>query len=200
MRLILASRSPRRLDLLRGIGIEPEVLPAEIDETPLTGEAPRDLVMRLARAKGGRIVADPGRKGGTAVVLAADTAVVLDGQALGKPRDDDDARRMLGALSSREHDVLTGMYLERTDDRRSLLVVDSTRVRFRDLDSRAIAGYVSTGEPRGKAGAYAIQGLGGRLIERIQGSWSNVVGLPLELLADCFRNLEIDVDRLKRSD
>ncbi len=200
LRLILASRSPRRLGLLRGIGIEPTVLPAEIDETPLPREAPPELVMRLAASKGKRIAADLDRRGGPAVVLAADTAVVLDGEALGKPRNDEEAGRMLRALSSRDHDVMTGMFLERSDDRRSLLVVDTTRVRFRSLDESVIASYVATGEPRGKAGSYAIQGRGRGLVERIEGSWSNVVGLPLELLSTCFRDLGIDVKQLSRPD
>ena len=196
--MILASRSPRRLELLRGIGIEPRVLPAEVDESPLPGEAPGELVMRLAESKGRRVARRLDARRSPAVVLAADTAVVLDRQALGKPRNDEDAWRMLRALSGRDHDVLTGMFLYRSDDERSVLVVDSTLVRFRSLDEATIRSYVATGEPCGKAGSYAIQGLGHRLIDRIEGSWSNVVGLPVELLCTCLRDLAIDAGQTRR--
>lgn len=193
MRLILASRSPRRLHLLRELGVEPTVLPAEIDESPLDGEPPTAFVRRLAEAKGRRVLCEVVAESENTAILAADTAVVLDDRALGKPRDDDHAADMLRSLSGRAHRVVTGLFVCRVDDGRSLVVSDSTRVRFRDLDETTILHYVHTGEPRGKAGAYAIQGRGRALVRDFEGSWSNVVGLPLELVLRCFEALGIDV-------
>jgi len=175
--LLLASASPRRRELLEAAGWEVEVRPATIDETLLPGERPSAYVLRLARAKAAAIAA---RVGARRTVLGADTAVVIGSEVLGKPRDDREARAMLRRLSGRSHRVLTGVCLRR--GAREQAWVDATRVWFSPLTAAAIAAYVATGEPRDKAGAYAIQGRAARFIPRIAGSYSNVVGLPLASL------------------
>jgi len=180
-RLVLASQSPRRRELLAQFGVALEVRPADADESVLPGEPPHEYVLRVAREKA-RAVAGP-------VVLAADTAVVLGREVLGKPRDAEDARRMLRALSATSHEVLTAVCVRRTQPALAveLDVVVTTRVRFARLGDAEIDWYVSTGEPLDKAGAYAIQGAGGAFVLGVEGSVSNVVGLPLaetaELLA-----------------
>ncbi len=185
-RLILASASPRRLDILRSLGIEPEVRPAELEETPLPGEPPEETALRLALAKSlaASGAALPGPGGETVLVLGADTVVVVDGAALGKPASPDDACRMLALLSGREHEVLTALAIHAPPAGRSERGVSRTRVRFRPLSGGEIAAYVATGEPMDKAGAYGIQGAGGRLVEEYRGSLTNVVGLPIELLEE----------------
>ncbi len=190
-RLVLASASPRRLDLLRELGLVPETLPTGIPEDPLPGEAPRAHVERLAGAKGH--AAWTRLTGAPAVVLAADTAVVLDGEILGKPRDDADAASMLRRLSGRVHEVLTAVDLRHSGSGASASTVETTRVRFRPYPPAFADWYASTGEPRDKAGAYGIQGLGVLLAEGIEGSWSNVVGLPLERLPALFDAVGLDL-------
>jgi len=172
-RLVLASQSPRRRELLAGLGLALDVRPANTDEAVRSGERPRDYVLRVAREKA--------RAVGGEVVLAADTAVVAGGEILGKPRDAGDAGRMLRALSGARHQVLTAVCVRRNapGPARERDVVVSTEVRFRPLTDRDIAWYVATGEPLDKAGAYALQGLGGALVEGVEGSVSGVVGLPL---------------------
>lgn len=183
MRLILASASPRRAALLAAAGFTFDVRRPEIDERPLTGEAPTDYVLRLAREKAARIDRrEPGD-----VVLAADTEVVVDGLVLGKPADDRDAARMLKRLSGRTHDVLTGLVVQAGDA--VLTELERTAVRFLPLTDDEVAWYVATGEPRDKAGAYAIQGLGSRFVDRIEGSYSNVVGLPIATVYRLLRTL-----------
>lgn len=174
MKLVLASRSPRRAELLRAAGIEFTVRSVEIDETPRKGELPRDYVRRLAEEKACAVTADENE-----VVLAADTTVVVGAEILGKPVDDTDATRMLRALSGRKHQVITGVVLRRGSHVAS--DVASTDVWMSALSDVEIADYVASGEPLDKAGAYAIQGLASRFIERIDGSYSNVVGLPVAL-------------------
>jgi len=161
MRLILASASPRRSALLREAGYDFEVEPADVDESPLVAEPARAYVIRVAADKA-RAVASryPG-----AAVLAADTTVVVDGEMLGKPVDDDDAKGMLGRLSGRTHDVLTGVVVVRLG--RESSDVASTQVRFRQLTTAEIDWYVASGEPHDKAGAYAVQGLGARFVEAV---------------------------------
>jgi nucleoside triphosphate pyrophosphatase len=161
VRLILASASPRRAELLTAAGFEFDVIPADVDETPIPGEDPMQYALRVSGA----------------VVLAADTVVVADGEILGKPGDSADARRMLRLLAGRAHDVHTGVVVHQGTAERAEVV--TTRVWFHALDESEIAWYVESGEPDGKAGAYAIQGRAARFIERIDGSWSNVVGLPV---------------------
>ncbi len=171
--LILASGSPRRAELLRAAGFSFEVCVADVDETPWQNELPEAHVRRLATAKAEAVHADqPGR-----TVLAADTIVVVEGQILGKPRDAEDAARMLALLSGARHTVLTGIALVANGATR--VAVESTDVWFAELSRAEIAAYVESGEPMDKAGAYAVQGLASRFVERIEGMYSNVVGLPL---------------------
>jgi septum formation protein len=170
-RLVLASQSPRRRELLAQLGVALEVRPAHADEAVLPGEAPRDYVLRVARDKARAVQGD--------VVLAADTAVVLGGEVLGKPADAGDARRMLRALSGTTHDVLTAVVVRRAAIRLELDALVATRVRFAALSPGEVDWYVATGEPLDKAGAYAIQGAGGAFVLAVEGSVSNVVGLPL---------------------
>ena len=175
--LILASASPRRADLLRTAGIPFTVAVADIDEREHPGEAPRTYVERLAREKVDQVEAD--HLG--AFVLAADTTVVVDGAILGKPRDAADAVRMLGLLGGRPHEVLTGVCLRGPGGFHRSGVI-TTVVEFAPMNAREIASYVATGEPMDKAGAYAVQGLASRFITRIEGSYPNVVGLPVEVV------------------
>jgi septum formation protein len=206
-RLVLASGSPRRRELLGGLGLDFEVRPPATDETPLPGERPEEMVERLAKEKAiARL--EPGE-----LVLAADTIVVIDGKILGKPSDATDARSMLATIAGREHEVFTGVALAEIafgdglagrsgfegdahpdgDARHSLprlaFRIARTRVTMRPLSTREIADYVTTGEPLDKAGAYGIQGLGALLVESVNGNYLNVVGLPLPSVADCFADL-----------
>jgi len=174
--LVLASASPRRLDLLRSIGLDPVVRPVDLDEAALPGETPADHVTRLAAAKADAAVS-VGHGGSTEVVLAADTIVALDGALLGKPADADAARRTLRSLSGRSHEVHTGVAVRA--DSGSAAVVVTTTVQFRTLTDAEIDWYVGTGEPLDKAGSYGIQGAAGAFVSRIDGSASNVIGLPL---------------------
>ena len=174
--LVLASKSPRRRELLLAAGIDCEVVEVDVEETLERLEPPGDHVRRLATEKAAAGFArHPDR-----VVLAADTIVLVSGEIMGKPRDDRDATRMLRILSGREHEVLTGVAL--VSKRQTVVEVARSRVWFSPLSEREIADYVASGEPRDKAGAYGIQGLGSRFVDRIQGSYSNVVGLPVPLV------------------
>ena len=189
MRLVLASASPRRAELLTSAGLTFETLAVDADERPRPGEAPPAYVRRLAGEKSARaldlLLCSMAEQ--DIVVLGADTAVVLDGQILGKPRDDEDARAMLRRLSGQRHEVLTGVSLRTVGDEMGL--VEATSVWFAPLTPDAIAWYVSTREGGDKAGAYAIQGLASRFIPRIEGSYSNVVGLPVAAVADLLQKL-----------
>jgi len=195
-RIYLASASPRRLDLLRGIGLTPEVRPSTVGERLRPSEPPAELVQRLAEAKARAAVAAENHLDPDGLVLGADTTVVIGDRVLGKPADDAEARAMLRTLRGRSHNVLTGVFLMRLDDGRTAGGVESSRVVFRDFDDGLIEAYVASGEPRGKAGAYAIQERGVLLTERIEGSWSNVVGLPLERLPDWIGELGIELREL----
>ena len=176
-RLILASASPRRAELLRAAGIDFDVRPADVDEAILPGEAPSDYVSRLAEAKA-RVVHE---RDNERTVLAADTAVVVEGEILGKPIDEADAKRMLRLIGGRTHEVLTAVSIfhpgQIVDTR-----VDVTTVEFALLSEADVSWYVSSGEPMDKAGAYAVQGLASRFVTRLEGSYSNVVGLPIALV------------------
>lgn len=200
MRLILASASPRRAELLRSAGYEFSPLAVDVDERVRTGETPEVYVRRVAAEKSfaassglGPAEAGPhnqfvgsGFSQTSAIVLGADTAVVVDGAILGKPRDDPDAARMLRLLAGRRHEVLTGLSLRR--GAYEIGRVERTTVEFGPMTEADVAWYVATGEGRDKAGAYAIQGFASRFVRNIHGSYSNVVGLPLatvhELLTD----------------
>jgi len=182
--IVLASASPRRRELLTAAGFAVTAQPAEVDETPLPGELPAAYVARLARAKAFAVAARA-----EDMVLGADTTVVVEGDILGKPANDAEAGAMLRRLSGRGHQVLTGVCLRRGE--RCLAGVETTEVWFDPLSEAEIAAYVASGEPRDKAGAYAIQGRAARFIPRINGSYSNVVGLPLATVWRLWRALEM---------
>lgn len=184
--VVLASGSPRRLELLRRLGVEPDVRPADVDETPRPGESPQALATRLARAKVDAVHAD-----GRALVVGADTVVAVGTRVLGKPTGATDARAMLELLAGREHLVLTGVAVRRAG--RVEVAVATTRVRFRSLRSTEIDWYLATGEPDDKAGAYGLQGAGAALVAGIDGSHTNVIGLPLDLVVDLARRLDVDL-------
>jgi len=182
--LILASRSPRRIDLLNRAGVEFEIKPSDSDETPVPGETPEEQALRLATVKAVDIAEKYGQGN---IVLGADTIVVIDGRTLGKPRDRAEGRQMLETLSGRPHVVITGVCIICPDGRRITKAVHSS-VSFRSLSAGEIEKYLDTGEPFDRAGSYAIQGIGAFLIDRVDGSYTNVVGLPLketlEMLAE----------------
>ena len=183
--LILASSSPRRAELLRAAGIDFKIRPAGVDETIGPNEPPRDYVVRLSSEKARAVVR------GDELALGADTTVVINGEIIGKPVDVEEAGRMLRALSGQWHEVLTGVTLARAD--RVVSAVSSTRVKFAELSDDEIKWYVSTGEPMDKAGAYAIQGHASLFVERIEGSYSNVVGLPVQLTYQLARRMGVEL-------
>lgn len=184
---MLASRSPRRAELLTAAGIPFIVRAAEIDETPRPGEAPRDYVLRIANEKARAIPRTESE-----LVLAADTTVVLGNEIFGKPSDAADAARMLTSLACHRHRVLTGICLVRGS--RIVSDIASTAVWFTSISPAEIADYIASGEPMDKAGAYAIQGIASRWIERIDGSYSNVVGLPVALVCQHLASLYTEPD------
>lgn len=185
--LVLASASPRRQELLRNADIAFTVQPANVDETPLAGEAPRACAERLAHEKALAV----SRTRPQDFVLGADTVVVVDGAILGKPLDASDAARMLRLLSGRQHEVITGVCLitpgprqaeSNPGDPKCNIASQTTLVTMAEMSEEDIRGYVATGEPMDKAGAYAIQGIASRWIPRIEGDYPNVVGLPIALV------------------
>jgi septum formation protein len=186
--LVLASASPRRRELIQQAGWRAEIVAAQVDESPRTGETPKDYVVRLAREKAAAVASQLARRRAalTVPVVGADTTVVIDGEILGKPADKEDARRMLRKLSGHTHEVVTGICLIHGAHESSRVVC--TRVWFDVLTNEDIDTYVSSGEPMDKAGAYAIQGRAAKFIPRIEGDYFNVIGLPLaalrELLAE----------------
>ncbi|HEX5044930.1 MAG TPA: Maf family protein [Candidatus Polarisedimenticolaceae bacterium] len=190
-RLHLASASPRRLALLREVGLDVVPCPAPVDETPFPGEDPVARVARLAEAKVAAAAARLGPLPEGAVLLGADTTVVLDGVALDKPEGPEEASAILRRLAGRTHEVWTGVHVRRPGTGTRADVRERTRVRLRSFGEDAVAWYVASGEPLDKAGAYGIQGLGVFLVEGIEGSWSNVVGLPLERLPEMMRTVGI---------
>lgn len=178
-KIILASRSPRRSEILRAVGWKFEAIAADIDETRHAAEDAVSYVKRLAQTKAATVA----EKTSAPLVLGADTVVVIGDEIMGQPRDDEDARRMLRLLSGKWHEVLTGVALVRAGTPSKVLIdVATTRVRFAEMSDGEIDWYVSTGEPRGKAGAYGIQGSAALFIEEIQGEYFNVVGLPVRLV------------------
>lgn len=181
MTLVLASRSPRRAELLGAAGIPFVVRVADIDETPHPGEMPVDYVLRMAKEKAEAVHRAEGES-----ILAADTTVVAEGEILGKPEDNADAARMLSKLAGKRHEVITGVCLLNPAGER--LEAATTSVWFSPLSEAEIQWYVESGEPHDKAGAYGIQGLASRFIERIDGSYSNVVGLPVALVYRMLRS------------
>jgi len=181
-KLILASKSPRRAEILRAVGWQFETIAANIDETREPDEDAVSYVMRLARTKAKKIRAQVA----SGMVLGADTTVVVNGEILEQPQDAEDARRMLHLLNNKWHEVLTGVALvsDGTQDGSDSVLVDHelTRVRFSEMSAAEIDWYISTGEPFGKAGAYGIQGHAALFIEEIQGDYFNIVGLPIRLV------------------
>ncbi|PID62104.1 MAG: hypothetical protein CSB44_05040 [Gammaproteobacteria bacterium] len=174
--LVLASASPRRRELLEQVGLTPRIRPASIDERLVAGETPRDLVSRLAVEK---CVAAGEMSDAREIVLAADTVIDRDGEVLGKPADEEDAVLMLLSLSGRRHEVHSGVCVRHVARGFAEWIVVTTKVQFADITLAEARRYAASGEPLGKAGAYAIQGRGARFVAGIEGSYSNVVGLPL---------------------
>ena len=188
MKVILASNSPRRIELLRGAGFECEVVPSGIDEgSPSPSEPPEAYARRLARAKALSVAAS---SPSNSLVLGADTIVAIDRLILGKPAGPFDATRMLRLLSGRTHKVITAICLVRAPDEIATLEHEITFVTFADLDEDEIRAYVASHEPYDKAGAYAIQGLASKFVTRISGCYFNVVGLPVSLVYAVFKRLE----------
>ncbi len=187
LELILASGSPRRRALLETLGLAHRVVPADVSECPEAGEPAAVFAERAARDKAAAVA----ETAADAAVLAADTVVEIEGEILGKPCSDDDARRMLGRLGGRKHRVHTGVALMANGRVASL--VDTTTVRFADLDRASIDWYVASGEPRDKAGAYAVQGRGGVFVTAVEGSPHTVVGLPLHRLPELFAACGLDL-------
>ncbi len=184
-RVVLASSSPRRRELLRLVGIEHEIFPSNLDETMHPGETPRGHAERLARGKAAAVA----ERCPDAIVIAADTIVVVDSEVLGKPVDASDAARMLGMLSGREHTVITAVAVSLESEVRS--GIEEVRVRFRRLLDSEIEAYIATGEPMDKAGAYGIQGFGATIVERVEGDYFAVMGLSLVRLVALLREIGV---------
>jgi nucleoside triphosphate pyrophosphatase len=189
MKLILASASPRRAEILRNAGIQFEISAPDVDESRLTGELPGDYVRRLALAKAQSAAAEYRDPVDETLILGADTVVVVNADILGKPVSQDDARSMLRRLSGRVHEVHTGLALLRSTGAEQRVVEEITQVHFALLSDREIEDYIATGEPFDKAGAYGIQGTGGRYVTRIEGCYFNVMGLPLARLWSLLREV-----------
>lgn len=189
MKLILASSSPRRAQILRDAGFDFTTQPANVDESLAPGEAVEAYVARIAQAKAhavaGRALAD----GTPAIVIAADTVVLAGKQILPKPKDADDARRMLRLLNATTHEVLTGLFVIRAYDGISFAHLERTRVEFNRISDLDIDAYIQTREPFDKAGAYGIQGVGGRFVRKVDGCYFNVMGLPLSRLWEILRQM-----------
>ena len=189
---ILASGSPRRKELLELMGLEFKVIVSQADEDSVSKDLKPELyVQELALLKASATAKEVLRNK-NAVIISADTIVTLDGQILGKPKDEDDAVNMLSKLSGREHAVYTGYCVMRISDGKAVCGKVRTKVKFKDLSDDKIRGYINSGEPMDKAGAYGIQGLGSLLIEKIDGDYFNVVGLPISALADTLED-EMDI-------
>ncbi len=185
-KLVLASRSPRRAEILKTVGWPYETIVAGIDESRAQSEEAASYVQRLAREKAEAVAAKLKRR----LVLGADTVVVADGEILGKPRDDEDAKRMLKLLKGKWHEVVTGVALIRAgEEKKALVDHEITRVRFSEMSEEEIDWYVSTGETRDKAGAYALQGGAALFVEEIQGDYFNIIGLPIRLVYELSRRI-----------
>lgn len=187
--LILASASPRRAEILQQIGVDFQIEPADIDETPMLQESPADYVKRMAQQKAQHVI--DSITGSSSVVLGADTSVVLGYKIYGKPKNQQEAMAMLAALSGKTHQVLTAVAMG--NKQRCLLKFSTTDVKFRELDPKECLDYWNTGEPADKAGGYAIQGLGAVFVEKISGSFSGVVGLPIEQTAQLLRTFNVPI-------
>ncbi len=190
MKLILASASPRRAEILRDAGFKFEVKPAHVDETRFPRESASDYVSRLASTKARLVAQSLVAKKRKTLVIGADTIVVAGRNILGKPRNIADARRMLRLLSGKWHQVLTGVSIVSVPNGKELRRVEKTRVEFLRLSDEEIKSYLATGEPFDKAGAYGIQGIGGKFVRRIEGCYFNVMGLPLSCVWSMLRTLQ----------
>lgn len=197
-KIILASASPRRSELLRQVGFDFEVIPSRADEQEIAGESPQEHVVRLSLDKAREVSTRDDIDGRW--IIGSDTIVLCDNNILGKPKDAEDASQMLRSLSGRTHQVLSGYaILDRcTGESRAAAV--TTRVSFRSLTDAEISGYIASGEPTDKAGAYAIQGLGAFMVSRIEGSYSNVVGLPLCEVVQALEFLGVPIPVLQQPD
>lgn len=189
--LILASNSPRRRELLKTLGLEFEIIADHTPECVDKNLSPDRVVMELAKFKGENVIEIIGEKC-DAVVIAADTVVTIDGEILGKPKSEKDAELMLLKLSGRSHYVYTGMYIKNICTKKAVCFCEKTEVFFKNLDITEIKDYINTGEPMDKAGAYGIQSLGSLFVEKINGDYFNVVGLPLFRLGETLKN-EFDI-------
>lgn len=197
--IILASASPRRQELLSQIGVDFTVRAQDIDESIHAGESAHDYVVRMAVEKANSALAeldaDPDQE--ATIVLAADTSVVCDGEVLGKPADEADALSMLLRLSGREHRVLSAVSVASREQQRTIL--SESRVRFRDIDREEATQYYRSGEPEGKAGAYAIQGFGAVFVEQLLGSYSGVMGLPLYETAQLLNDFDLSIQNVEKT-
>ena len=187
--LILASASPRRAEILQQIGVDFQIAPADIDETPMLQESPVAYVQRMAQEKMQHVIDTVA--GSSTAVLGADTSVVLGSKIYGKPKNQQEAMAMLAALSGKTHQVLTAVAMG--NKQRCVLKLSATDVMFRELDPKECLDYWNTGEPLDKAGSYAIQGLGAVFVEKISGSFSGVVGLPIEQTAQLLRTFNVPI-------
>lgn len=187
--LILASASPRRAEILQQIGVDFRIASSDINETPMLQESAFDYVQRMAKEKAQHVINSIADS--SAVVLGADTTVVLDSKIYGKPKNQEDGLAMLMALSGNTHQVLTAVAMG--NKQQCLLRLSSTDVKFRDLDSKECTAYWHTGEPNDKAGGYAIQGLGAVFVEKISGSFSGVVGLPIDQTAQLLKIFDVPI-------
>jgi septum formation protein len=200
LKLILASTSPRRAEILRNAGIRFEICSTGVDESRLDNESPGDYVRRLALAKVSSAAEKNPNPGADVLIIGADTVVVVDSAILGKPASGDDAKRMLRSISGRVHDVHTGLALLQTSGMQQRVVEEITKVHFARLTDHEIEDYLATREPFDKAGAYAVQGLGGRYVTRIEGCYFNVMGLPLARLWTLLREFGLGNSAENQSD
>ncbi|OKP96297.1 nucleoside triphosphate pyrophosphatase [Paenibacillus sp. P46E] len=196
--IILASGSPRRRELLTLLGLPFEVISSDADESTAPGLVPEDIVRSLALRKAEAVLSCAGER--ASVIVGSDTIVVLDGQVLGKPLDPQDSRAMLKLLQGRTHQVYTGVACIGLPEEKTVVRHRVTSVTMRAMSMDEISAYIATGEPADKAGSYAIQGLGSTLVERIEGCYFNVVGLPLSLLGEMLSDFGISVLGLQGSD
>jgi len=199
MKLILASGSPRRAEILRNAEFAFEVLPTNIDESRLPDEPAADYVLRLARDKAHIAARQVKARSEPSICIGADTTVVLGKRLLGKPESIEEARWMLRELSGQTHEVLTGIALVTTPDLREASHVETTKVTFAEISEEEIENYLASGEPFDKAGAYGIQGLAGKYVTRIEGCYFNVMGLPLSRLWRMLRDLRWEENRKQES-
>ena len=189
-RLILASNSPRRIVLLKSLGYHFDIVPHDIEECIIGDVLPMELVQNLAFLK----ATDVARRVSNAIIISADTVIVHKKSILGKPKDISDAKRILSILSDSEHDIISGVCVMEMPSRKKMLRIERTHIKMKSIEDEEIDRYILTGEPMDKAGAYAIQGEGSKFVEKIDGSYSNAVGLPLELLQEMLNHFMNEED------